>query len=132
MKNVMKLLGIVILTAVIVLSMVSCKDKVDQDKEDEAKRAELERAELIGKWYKTQAAANSGKDTEEFEFRADDSFFSANTRVGTWSIKDNVIIIKVVVAELRATFSISGTKLTISERDLVFPIPLNGDYYKPQ
>jgi hypothetical protein len=126
--NIWKLLGIIAFVAVINFGLAGCKTDAD---DDDGGGGGSDTA-LVGKWYATQAGADSETSTAlRFEFTSDgkmldyrdDSAYIYTASGGTLTVKSSGGQILET-----ATYTISGTELTLFDIDDPNAIPVT--FYK--
>ena len=120
MANRKSCLGILVIALVFGMMVVGCGDDSDSGGNP-----------LIGRWYSTQEAAESDRDTDvAFEFTSNGKLLTAGTDQGiTYTVSKNTLTTKASGGTMGTTkFSISGNVLTLDN----YCPPISGilTYYK--
>jgi len=122
MKNILKLLGIIVFVTIIGFTMTACGDGNGSGGKIPA--------ELAAKWYLSQAAADAGGADYSFEITSAGKYQGGGS--DTWqdvSVNGNTITFSVAGHKISvASFSVSGTILTVSRESFGNFSP--GLYYK--
>ncbi|GBU29274.1 hypothetical protein R84B8_02838 [Treponema sp. R8-4-B8] len=110
-------LGILVIVLVFGMTVVGCEDDLGGN------------SPLVGKWYYSQDAANSGKDEEAYEFTSNGKLLILGKDTGfTYTVSGDTITVKISGREFgTTTFSISGKELELSN---AYPPLSAGTYYK--
>jgi hypothetical protein len=74
---------------------------------------------LVGKWYETQAYANSGDESKLFFTLNSDKTCVIGTNSGTWNTSGSVLALTVGDQVLTYNYSISGTMLTLTLNGII-------------
>jgi len=119
MKNILKFFTIFALVAIIGFSMIACDDGSNNNDNGSGNGDGGGNSNaLVGKWYTTQAAANADTNgtNAPYEFTSDGKLLAGGADQGiTYTVSGNTLNTLTAGQTIgTTTFSISGTKLTLS------------------
>ena len=121
MRNYWKVVGIIVLTAIVGFAIPACSNGSTGGKVPE---------ELITIWYLSQTSAETGINPQ-FEFMSNGTLYHVPTMAPYgYKVSGNTITVFVGTLEIgTGKYAISGKELTFSDRKDLFPLG-PGPYYK--